>query len=616
MQQTITEWCRIWTPPERATPSEWAGKHRILPPSVSAEPGPWRNNRTPYLVGLMDVVDEPGVEEAVFCKPVQIGGSEALRNCLGAWIDQDPGPCLIVMPDEQSAREAMSERIKPLLEESPNLRRHLSKRSWDTKATSITLDTMPIYVGWAGSPQRLASRPIRYVLLDELDKYPRFSGRDADPITLASERTTTYGHRAFRWKISTPTTRVGHIWQAWESCGDRRHYWVPCPECGEYQALVWSQVKWPELEDEGDQVKRADRIELGDLAWYECEHCQFHITDRHKPKMLVKGRWASEGQTVDKSGAVVGERPKSKRVGFHLNSIYSPWVRISAIVAEFLKAKGDLARMMAWRNNKLAEPFEEQASKTKPDTITAKLEHAGPPLVVPEWAGVVLASADVQKNTIYYVVRAWGHGSRSQLLAYGMVPSFDELRHVAFERPMPTAWGEAAYASYLSVDCRYRTDEVYKFASTDPARIFPVMGNPQPRAVQLAEHSVKAYPGVIRRSVNPNFWKDVLWGYVHDSDETKWLPHNAIADDYVRQMTSEHKIHDPKHNIWTWVPLSQGAANHLWDCETAQCMLAQLAGVDALPTKDELEQQHTRAVQQQSSKSTERANPLNYRGRW
>ena len=612
-QRSYQVCCSLWAPPERLKPSEWAAKHRHLTKQVSAEPGRWRNKRTPYLVGIMDVVDEPGVEEAVLVKCVQVGGSEAGRNNLGAWIDQEPGPCMMVLPDEKAAREVIEERVMPLLTESPNLKRHISSRAWDTKSASIKLDTMSIYVAWAGGPQTLASRPIRYVDFDEIDKYPRFSGRDADPLALGSKRTTTYGHRRFIWKRSTPTIRAGNIWRAWEACADKRHYHVPCPHCGEHLVLDWSHVKYPKLDDEADPAKRADRIKMDDLAYYECQHCCGRITDGHKPKMLPRGLWLSEGQTIDKAGIVTGDKPRSKRVGLHINSLYSPWVRFSEVASEFIEAQGDAALMMAWRNNHLALPFEEQASKTKPDTITAKTGHAGKPLETPAWAGMILASADVQKDHIWYVIRAWGHGSRSQLLGYGIAVDFEQLRQMVFERGIPTAWGEATCAQLLSVDCRYRSDEVFRFAATDPARIIPVSGNPHPRAPQLTENKVKGYTGVIKRSVNPNFWKNVLHGYIHADDITHWLPHADIGDDYIRQMTSEHKIHDPKSNLWTWVPLSRGADNHLWDCEAANCMLAQIAGVEALPTVEEMTAQH--AAKQNNAK-TERANPLDYKGKY
>lgn len=38
-----------FAPPESLTVDEWADKHRRLSPESSAEAGPWRTKRTPYL---------------------------------------------------------------------------------------------------------------------------------------------------------------------------------------------------------------------------------------------------------------------------------------------------------------------------------------------------------------------------------------------------------------------------------------------------------------------------------------------------------------------------------------------------------------------------------------
>ena len=41
-------------PPEDMKVSEWAERYRMLDRQTSAEPGPWNNSRTPYLVEIMD----------------------------------------------------------------------------------------------------------------------------------------------------------------------------------------------------------------------------------------------------------------------------------------------------------------------------------------------------------------------------------------------------------------------------------------------------------------------------------------------------------------------------------------------------------------------------------
>ena len=85
-------------PPEDMAVSEWAEQYRVLSSLTSAEPGPWSNDRTPYLVGIMDEFLNPETEEIDFCKPTQCGGTEAELNMLGYIIQQDPSPVEVVYP--------------------------------------------------------------------------------------------------------------------------------------------------------------------------------------------------------------------------------------------------------------------------------------------------------------------------------------------------------------------------------------------------------------------------------------------------------------------------------------------------------------------------------------
>jgi len=559
------------TPPP-LLPSQWAEQFRYLPPSMTSEPGPWRNDRTPYLVGIMDAVAEPGVEVVVFLKAVQVGFSEGIRNVLGYFVDHEPGPTMLVMPSQQSAEESIGERVRPLLYETPALKRHMTGERSDDKLSAIRLDTMTLYTGWAGSPQALASRPIRYLLFDEVDKYPPFAGKEADPISLGMKRLTTFGHRARAIIGSTPTTRYGPVWTAWEDCTDRRRFYVPCPHCGHEQHLVWSRVKWPAAIEGESRKDHAERIESQRSATYECESCAKPWTNADKNNTVRLGKWKSEDGSTGK-----------RRVGFHINSLYSPWISLSKLAGEWLRAQGNPSALMDFANSRLAEPFEEQMSRPSVSVIEAKAKRSGPPRVVPNWAQLLIATADVQKDHCYYVIRAWGHGYRSQLVSYGLASNPDEVRRIVFETPLPMASGEAAFAQVLGMDCGYRDTDVYALAQTDPGRIWPVMGESNYRAAPLVERAIKGYPGVIRRNINTNYWKDFLHGLIHSDDETQWMPHSEVGHDYIKQMASEHKIYDPRAGTWAWRKISEGADNHDWDCEVYQCVIAQLAGAGALP---------------------------------
>src|SRR4051812_15588462 len=86
-------------PERQLTVSEWADADRRLPKKSSAEPGPWRTSRTPYLKEIMDCLSSTSeVEEVIFMKAAQVGGSEAILNAMGYVIDHSPGPMIIVQP--------------------------------------------------------------------------------------------------------------------------------------------------------------------------------------------------------------------------------------------------------------------------------------------------------------------------------------------------------------------------------------------------------------------------------------------------------------------------------------------------------------------------------------
>ena len=367
---------RAWQLPERLTPSEWVAKYRHLSERESpAEPGQWNRDRVPYLNDVMDICAEPDVEQVTVIKTPQTGFSECFR-CYLAWlIDEDPSPVLIVFPDEDSMKEAITDRIQVMINHNDRLSRHRTGRPRDEKTAVIKLQTMTIYTGSANSAQSLASRPVRVVILDEVGKYPSFTGKEASPIKLAYHRTTTFKDRRLVIVLSTPTVEESLEWLEWERAGDKRLYYVPCPHCGEYQTLDWPNVQWckpaeverivhehaggpldelqahlesagldveiddlesdPELTmenlrlpDPDDKAAVAEWVHNERLAWMNCPHCGDRIRDVHKHRMLVKGRWLSKGQSIDREGEITGARPRSKHVAFR---IWSPLLAMGRV---------------------------------------------------------------------------------------------------------------------------------------------------------------------------------------------------------------------------------------------------------------------------------------------
>lgn len=228
----------------RRTPmpvSQWAEQHRVV--GDSSIPGRWHNSITPYSVGIMDASFHEAVRKIGVCKCPQSGITEAIHNCIGYAIDRSPGPVMYVYPDELTARENAKDRIQPMIEGSPRLATYLTGAADDKSSLRINLQHMPIFLAWSGSPARLGNKPIRYLVLDELDKY-RESKKEASPEALAEKRTITWRHKARIWKLSTPTVEAEGIWKfITREAQAVFDYHVRCPHCAMEQLMTFDRIR-------------------------------------------------------------------------------------------------------------------------------------------------------------------------------------------------------------------------------------------------------------------------------------------------------------------------------------------------------------------------------------
>jgi len=170
----------------------------MLSGKASSEPGPWRTDRTPYLRQIMDDLSaRSSVQEVVVMFAAQLGKSESGMNWLGYIIDNEPGPVMVVQPTTDMAKRFSRQRIAPMLEETPVLRRKVREnRSRDDANTTLMKDFAGgvLVVSGANSAASLRSMPVRYLFLDEIDAYPLDVDGEGDPVALAeNERRRSRG---------------------------------------------------------------------------------------------------------------------------------------------------------------------------------------------------------------------------------------------------------------------------------------------------------------------------------------------------------------------------------------------------------------------------------------
>jgi len=575
---------KAWDLPERLTVSEWADRCRVLG-QENAEPGRWNTDRTPYLRGIMDAFNDPNVEDITIMKSTQLGGTEAMLNMLGYIVDQDPGPTLYVMPREPDAKSFSAKRILPMLQLSDALSQHLTKNTDDLSRLELTLSRMTIYLAGANSPAALSSRPIKNLLFDETDKYPTFSGKEADPIELATERTKTFWNRKI-CKASTPTTESGYINREYQ-LSDRRQYFVPCPHCGKMQALVWHQVKFPK------DVRDPEEILARRLAYYECIKCHGVITDQMKHKMLLNGRWIPE-QFQHQADDMTKTFPFKNRAGFWINAIYSPWVTFSEMVAKWLKAQGRRELLMNFTNSWLAEPWREHFGINKPDQLR-KLAMEYEAGTVPEKAICLTAGVDVQQDHLVATIRAWGYFQESWQILSVRVEHWQDLARLLFINKYPSVnpQVEPFAVALTCLDTGHRTSEAYEFVREWFGLVKAIKGHDTLRGIPYKTNNIDKFPdgrvmpgGLQLYHLDTAYFKDKIYRMVHNTSgglAGGWHLHKDPSEDYLNQFCGEAKVtvEDKKtkrvHEEWRKV--SSSAKNNFFDTEVYATAAAEILRV-------------------------------------
>lgn len=488
-------WSSGWEPPPLLSVSEWADERRMLSSKSSAERGPWRTERTPYLREIMDCLSATSpVEEVVFMKGAQIGGTECGLNWLGYVIDVEPAPVMMVQPTTNTAKRFSKQRIAPMIEDSDVLSAKVKEsRSRDSGNTTLMkdFDGGVLVVAGANSASDLRSMPVRYLFLDEVDAYPSDVDEEGDPVALAIKRTSTFARRKIL-KVSTPTLKDWSKIEAAYLASDRRLFEVPCPHCGHYQALRWSGIRWPEGRPEA--------------AAYVCEDCGAEIPEHHKTGMLAAGRWAAQA-------------PGARAAGFHLSSLYSPlgWESWASLAVQFVAAKakadgGDISLLKAFVNTALAETWEDDGERVEKGELQQRAEPY-PLRFVPQGGMRLTGAADVQGNRIEVKAKAWGPGEQSWVVDYQVFHG--EPRDMLTGADTRLAdWIATRYAhesgktlamSAVAIDSGgHHTQEVYAFSR---ARRFVAAGEDTVHVIAIKGQSVSGKPVIGKPSDVDVNWK-------------------------------------------------------------------------------------------------------------
>ncbi len=529
-------------PPPKLSLSEWADQYRKLSPEASAEPGQWVTARAEFQRGPMDAISDEEHEQVVLMTCSQVMKTEILLNTLGFYVHQEPAPILLVEPREADAKSLSTDRIAPMLRDTPVLRDKVKDpRARDSGNTLLHKQFQGGHMTMVGanSPAGLAMRPIRVALFDEVDRYPPSAGTEGDPVTLGIRRTTNFHNRKIVL-ASTPTIAgMSRIEAAFDE-SDKRRYHVPCPHCDTEQTLVWGNVEW-------DKV---DGRHAPETARYRCEECGTLWTDGERWGAVAEGRWIS---TSEATGRVAG---------FHISALYSPWQRLEDLVVEYLGSRGKIELEKAFANTILGETFQERGEAPDHERLFERRE-AYARGTVPRGGLVLTAGVDVQDDRLEVAVVAWGRDLENWLVDQIVLlgdPTrrkvWDDLDLAVRNATFCGADGREFRVGRMGVDSGDNTSACYAYwRRCRDSRVLLFKGSDRlasalsaPSWVEYTHRGKKIKRGVQLYMVGSSFLKSELYGWLQHPvpDEGQAMPgychHPSLDRDYFMQLTAEELV--------------------------------------------------------------------------
>ena len=525
----------------------WAIKYRRLTAKGgAAEPGPWRSDRIPQLVGVMAALDdEHPAPLVVFVGALQIAKSEVGLNWLFRCIHQAPTGALAVFPNEKAAKKWVRTRLNSGIAETPVIRALVPLGRKIDSGNTLTEKHYPggvLFTGSAGIPQDLASISVPKVLIEEADRWPAVLEGEGDPVDLAIGRTAAFPGRTKIFANSTPTTEEeSRIWRMWRGSTMER-YFVPCPHCHAMQVLSFDNLKWPD-------GKPAQAV-------YLCEECAAPIEERHKPMMLSHGEWRAE-------------RPELEEIakGFHLNGLYTPiglgrsWVDHARA---WDQARGDPAKEQVFYNTRRGEVVKSTRIKLDWEAVAGRRE----PYrlrTIPRDVLLLTAGADIQGDRIEAGIVGWGRGEKAVVIdhtSFAGDPTRPEVwqaldDYLAGE--LLNSCGVKMRITAAAIDSGNWQHEVINFTRTRKGRnIFATKGSSirtrqpigRPTLVDVNYRGHQQKRGAEQYQIGVTVMKTTL--YARLGADAEALPTDRhirfseeLPDEYFRQLCAER--FDPEH---------------------------------------------------------------------
>lgn len=507
------------------TISEWADQNRKLSPEASAESGQWYTARAEYQRAIMDEITNPATEQIVVMSSAQVGKTEILLNAIAYHMAVDKAPMLCLQPTLEMAQTFSKDRIAPMLRDTPALHGIVAPaRARDSGNTTRQKSFAggSLNIAGSNSPSSLASRSVRLVFADEVDRYPPSAGTEGDSISLAAKRMATFSNSKLIL-TSTPTVEGASRIETAYKASDQRKYFVECHDCGEWQTLEWQNVSWPDGKP--------------DKAVYVCQECGSAWADADRLRAIRGGEWRAA-------------TPFDGIAGFYLNGLYSPWTPLASAAREFVEAKKLPETLRVFINTYLGETWSLDGG-TQVDDLGLFDRREPYETPVPEGVVVVVAGADIQEDRIEVEVLGIGRDEENYSLSFNILygdptglkiwNDLDDLLTQKLLHPN----GVELPIRMTAIDTGFHTQQVYKFVKPREGRgvmaIKGVGGEGKPLLGRPSKNNiakVRLWP------VGSNTVKELLMARLRITEKGPGYCHfpDHYEQEYFKQLTAEKMV--------------------------------------------------------------------------
>lgn len=408
----------VFAPRPRLTVAESAAKNFIVH-SPPAYIGPYKPEMTPYMIEPMNRTMSRDHTALIFAGPAQSSKTLSLILVPMMYFSiTNPMDVILYHMSQPAARDFSMRRIDRAHRHSPAWGAELMV---DNTHDKTYRSGMLLTISWP-SINEMSSKPVPVVMFTDYDRMPADVGGEGSPFALGQKRTTTFRNLGMTiaesspgYPIEEPDEDVDNRHQpgpheapptkgilSLYNSGTRHLWYWPCPECGEYFEGKFSDLRWPEKDEDGKPLsiaRMAARVRM------ICPHNDCRIAPEQRDAMNARGLWVAEGQTVDRNGVVHGQDNGSKTLSYWLKGPAAAYTTWKDLVKKYLDAERAYERtnsedeLRATVNTDQGEPYVPRAKRElrKAVDLQARANREMKQRMVPRDVVALFALMDTQK---------------------------------------------------------------------------------------------------------------------------------------------------------------------------------------------------------------------------